>query len=252
MELKPFNLNRINVIVAAAEEDNKDNELIDDIVSIQDVEEEEKKEEEDEAQEELLVDDEEVKEGEQAADEEEPLIKKCDLVKDCGHACNGVKGEAECIPCLDAGCIDAESRLPNDEELCMICYTSELKEEACVELGCGHVFHANCVHNLLKHRWNTLKISFAFMSCPQCKQEITEARCPEIMEELNSLKQLRLELEKMAMDVAEVQGLDRDERVTTPGDFYYGKVKEFAMHSCSFYECYDCKKPYFGGLVDCQ
>ena len=24
------------------------------------------------------------------------------------------------------------------------------------------------------------------------------------------------------------------------------------MHKCTFYECYQCKKPYFGGLVDCQ
>ena len=24
------------------------------------------------------------------------------------------------------------------------------------------------------------------------------------------------------------------------------------MHSCTFYECHDCKKPYFGGMADCQ
>ena len=24
------------------------------------------------------------------------------------------------------------------------------------------------------------------------------------------------------------------------------------MHKCTFYECFKCKKPYFGGLIDCQ
>ncbi len=24
------------------------------------------------------------------------------------------------------------------------------------------------------------------------------------------------------------------------------------MHSCAFYQCFDCEEPYFGGMVDCQ
>ena len=38
----------------------------------------------------------------------------------------------------------------------------------------------------------------------------------------------------------------------TPGDPYEGDLLGLALHSCSFFECYDCKKPYFGGMVDCQ
>ena len=37
----------------------------------------------------------------------------------------------------------------------------------------------------------------------------------------------------------------------TEGDIYYGKLAEFAMHQCTFYECFKCKKPYFGGMQDC-
>ena len=77
------------------------------------------------------------------------------------------------------------------DELCAICYTSELREEPCVKLNCGHIFHENCVLQLLQHRWNTLKISFAFMACPTCKQEITETNNPDINKELASLKELR-------------------------------------------------------------
>ena len=58
-------------------------------------------------------------------------------------------------------------------ELCGICYTCELGEEACVKLGCGHVFHANCVDMLMSHRWTTLRISFGYLDCPACKQEIS-------------------------------------------------------------------------------
>mmetsp|Transcript_15119 Transcript_15119/g.18061 ORF Transcript_15119/g.18061 Transcript_15119/m.18061 type:complete len:85 (+) Transcript_15119:217-471(+) len=60
------------------------------------------------------------------------LIKKCRKGKQCGHKCNGAAGEADCLPCLDSGCHEDESRLPDNSELCAICYTSELREEACV------------------------------------------------------------------------------------------------------------------------
>ena len=49
------------------------------------------------------------------------------------------------------------------QELCMICYTSELSAEPCVTLSCGHIFHTNCVNQLLQHKWSTIRISFAFL-----------------------------------------------------------------------------------------
>ena len=138
------------------------------------------------------------------------------------------------------------------DELCAICYCGELGEEDQVQLGCGHVFHTGCVEQLLKHKWSTLKISFAFMSCPSCKAEIEETSCQEINDEIKKLQILRHSIEKQALEVAENQGLDKHERLTTPGDFYEGKLLEFALHSCAFYACYECEKPYFGGMVDCQ
>ena len=96
-------------------------------------------------------------------------IKKCNTRKKCGHKCCGLRGEVDCMPCLEPECQQSDSRLPSGDELCAICFTSELRDEACIKLGCGHVFHANCVLKLLKHGWNTLKISFAFASCPSCK-----------------------------------------------------------------------------------
>ena len=93
----------------------------------------------------------------------------CRKVKECKHQCLGVKGESTCLPCLEPACIPANSRDTPKTEMCCICYTCELSEEPSVKLGCGHIFHANCVRNLLQHRWSTLRITFAFMDCPQCK-----------------------------------------------------------------------------------
>ena len=92
--------------------------------------------------------------------------KYCRIMKNCGHKCMGVCGEKECLPCLMPECVESSSEadhLPNNEELCSICYTSELREEPSVQLRCGHVFHANCIIQLLKHGWSTLRITFSFM-----------------------------------------------------------------------------------------
>ena len=85
------------------------------------------------------------------------------------------------------------------EELCTICYTSELSSEQSIHLSCGHDFHLSCVKQLLNHKWNTLQISFAFMSCPQCKQPI---KAQELENELTPLQELKTSVEAMALKVA--------------------------------------------------
>ena len=103
-------------------------------------------------------------------DEAEEADKhKCNKQLACGHKCHGVVDENSCMPCIDAECQEMYGAKQSGDELCAICYTSELQEEACVTLLCGHTFHADCVLKLLRHKWNTLKISFAFMNCPTCK-----------------------------------------------------------------------------------
>ena len=73
-----------------------------------------------------------------------------------------------------------------------------------------------------------------------------------IARELGPLLALKKLVERQALDNAQKQGLLADERLTTPGDAYFGRPQEFANHRCSFYECHGCKKPYFGGLIDCE
>ena len=46
--------------------------------------------------------------------------------------------------------------------------------------------------------------------------------------------------------------MDRDERVTTEGDFFFNKPLQYAEAKVCFYMCAKCAKPYFGGLIDCE
>ena len=55
-----------------------------------------------------------------------------------------------------------------------------------------------------------------------------------------------------ALDRARVEGLDKHERVVQEGSEFHNKLQEFAMFKLAFYECYQCKLPYYGGQRDCQ
>ena len=44
------------------------------------------------------------------------------------------------------------------------------------------------------------------------------------------------------------EGYDKRGRVVTKGDFYYGKLAEFALHKCIFSMCSECGKIGFDGM----
>ena len=44
------------------------------------------------------------------------------------------------------------------------------------------------------------------------------------------------------------EGYDKTGRVVTEGDIYYNDLAGFALHNCTFYECFKCKEPYYGGM----
>lgn len=97
-------------------------------------------------------------------------------------------------------------------ELCTICFTSELCEAPSLTIKCGHAFHTECLKQLLEHRWNTLRINFAYLLCPSCKQEIESE---ELADELSVHVDFKHSVEALALKVARAQGLERDERFTS-------------------------------------
>lgn len=107
------------------------------------------------------------------------MQKSCDKVLDCGHPCKGVNGETECLPCLEAECIE---KMPTDkqpkgnaDDYCPICYCSANGQEPCVVLDCKHVFHVGCLKQKVDAGYNGPRIVFNFLDCPECKTRIS---CP--------------------------------------------------------------------------
>mgnify|MGYP006089169225 CR=1 FL=1 len=56
------------------------------------------------------------------------------------------------------------------------------------------------------------------------------------------------------MERAKFEDLHKHERVVKKGidDRFYGKLQAFALHKLSYYECFKCSDPYFGGMKDCE
>ena len=44
----------------------------------------------------------------------------------------------------------------------------------------------------------------------------------------------------------------KDPRFENPKDVYYKKPQEYAMAIYSYYMCFKCKSPYFGGAKNCE
>lgn len=58
-------------------------------------------------------------------------------------------------------------------------------------------------------------------------------------------------MEKMSLERAKHEGIDKDPRLQNPDDVYYNDLPKFAVFKCAYYMCHKCKNPYFGGLKDC-
>ena len=196
------------------------------------------------------------------------LIKdNCCKVLACGHPCRGFFGEKQCLPCLNEDCAEKARQeakeqgiknSPNtvlegitEDSFCTICWISELSAEPCVKLGCGHVFHINCIKTIIENKWTSARITFSFMDCPSCKQPMELDHCAPLAEALAEAKKVKEEIKEMALVRAKNQELDKDPRLSDPNDHFYNDLAGFAMFKCAFYNCAKCTKPYFGGMIDC-
>ena len=225
----------------AQQEEEKDIETeIEEVLGEEEFDEEFKEEETKDIELEIseVMGDEEIKEP------ESPQILPCQKMHRCGHMCDGVAGETVCPPCLEDDCSihsGAAHQLPLRDSLCSICYTSELQDEPIVQLECGHIFHANCVKELLKHRWSTLRISFEFMACPACKHPINQlSHCEPLQFEIEKINVLKTQVQEMALKVSQKPELVDLEQVSDSQSEWYGKPQEFVMAKCAFYQCFDC------------
>jgi len=57
---------------------------------------------------------------------------------------------------------------------------------------------------------------------------------------------------KKALERAKFEDLDKEPRLKKPGDPFFGDLEGYAMKRLSYYQCYKCNDPYFGGKKDCE
>ena len=59
------------------------------------------------------------------------------------------------------------------------------------------------------------------------------------------------EVERLCMERVQLEKRMNDKELIEPTSQFYQKPLEYAMFKFCYYECFKCKKPYFGGLKDC-
>ena len=182
-----------------------------------------------------------------------------EINKKCLHPCYGAKckqfNQGECIPCLHPECVKKNEKLTlgtHSNEDCMICYTETLGQSPTVQLNCNHFFHFNCLNTVLTNKWNGARIQFGYLDCPACAQQITKCSNHELDKIVRDDKCMQEEVYQKAEQMGVREELDKDPRLQDPTDIYYQNFREFAYNKLAFYQCFDCKQPYFGGMRDCE
>lgn len=172
----------------------------------------------------------------------------CRTVLSCGHSCGGLRGESSHLCCLEAECGESKGG-PSKEDFCNICWVEGLGERASLQVECGHVFHYHCLLAKMKAGYPGPRITFGFLQCPLCKQRIKH---PAISHAYLDHEVLFKTISAKALQRLPLEGMDKHEKLITVGSRYYKNELQFALDSFAFYNCFKCKKPYFGGKRDCE
>src|SRR3990167_2335353 len=172
---------------------------------------------------------------------------------DCGHPSIWHHSMPERMPeCIHPTCVEKKSGNESSqkttlEDFCAICWVEELSYSPCLKLNCGHIFHAECVKNKLKHRWTPGgAVSLSFLECPLCKAPIDwPATCQPYVNDLRGLQELRADLKLRSLQQLKIDNLE--ENLSTDEEQRF----DYAMHKFNFYECFKCKSFYYVGRKEC-
>lgn len=79
-----------------------------------------------------------------------------------------------CELCFNRACaptVAPDMEVPSATECCFIC-TASLSSAPILQLGCGHIWHADCLREIVEEgrQQNKKKLKFDYMKCPLCMQ----------------------------------------------------------------------------------
>ena len=164
----------------------------------------------------------------------------------CGHSCGGIRNEEACLACLQ--CADAEGLCVDADDFCSVCWTDNLGAAPCIQMDCGHVFHASCVNALVDRRWPGPAITFGFADCPCCKAELLH---PSIEDTMMPIRAVKDDIRRKAGTRLKFEGKDKDPEVIDKNSKWFEDHEGYAMDKYNYYQCFKCEKPYFGGERQC-
>ena len=73
-----------------------------------------------------------------------------------------------------------------------------------------------------------------------------------MVEELSESKRIEDDVLKKVVERAKFEGIDKHDRLKDPKDKFFNDLRAFSIYKLSYYMCFKCKSPYFGGMKDCE
>eukprot|EP00035_Acanthoeca_spectabilis_P008123 m.148788 g.148788 ORF g.148788 m.148788 type:complete len:4349 (-) comp14220_c3_seq1:875-13921(-) len=170
----------------------------------------------------------------------------CTKVLSCGHPCQGLRNEAQCLVCLVPNCPSRVGlNIHQDAEDECFCYCGNLAEQACIQLHCGHIMHHTCIDRVLRMQWSGPRINFDFARCPVCRVDLLDnEQHPALQELLVPVRALHKSVKEKSLMRLEYDGA---------ADMTISEADraKLAMKKYAYYICHRCEKPYFGGEYAC-
>ena len=177
----------------------------------------------------------------------EDCVKKaeacCDRMLSCGCPCNGIKGEALCLPCL-------KHDLQVESDYCPICFVEALQDAPCIKMTgpCLHVVHHACALTKIESRWPGARISFEFRTCPMCKQNMAHPALEAVLAPVIAMEK---SITDKALQRLKYEGRESEPAIVNKGGEFFNNPVGFALKHYLFYQCFKCSRPYFAGGYQC-
>jgi len=175
-------------------------------------------------------------------------LSSTELLK-CGHYSFGIRKERKATPCLVRDCPDRPKKVKtHSDDICNICFVEEISQAPALVLKCGHAFHYDCIVKRLDAGWPNEFIGFKHASCPLCNKAIMH---PNIIDKLKPIRIMQAKVIELGRN-AFVREDRKDDPEFQEGGEFHGKLVEFIDHNYAFYQCWECKEPYYGGSKECR
>jgi len=140
----------------------------------------------------------------------------------------------------------------SDSQYCLFC-TELLFKFPVVKLDCNHFFHHKCLNELFQS--NKIEkgdeISFGFLRCPLCLKQIELSNHGDLNCKVEYYKCLIKKIEEIIYLRIEKDDLLNHKEILNEDSKYFIQPVKFGWEKFSFFLCYKCEEPYYGGLKFC-